>query len=234
MPDWFTWMVEHIVGAAVGEIGWVAVMSLASAIGLTALVHQGFKLLPTRSQMLWFGGMSFVISGLVFYAITARPIPVPELHPEINFVAYGGENPNEKEKIAYAVLAITITNTGLPSIANGWVVEATLDGQKYTADLQAIPDRMILGVGSDRIAYVGSSLADRATNSPIATGGQVVGLLFAAFPKLDRDFFKGKTPRFEVKFKDVKQHEYTAAIRPTGQRAKAGHVPGMSEFRQSP
>jgi hypothetical protein len=234
LPDWFTfsWVVQQIVGAAVGEAGWLVAMSAASAIGLTTLLHQALGLLPTKRDMLWFGGMSFIISGLVFYAVTARPTSVPELHPDINFVAYGGEKPDERDKVPYAALGIT--NTGLPSIANGWIVEATSDGQKHTGDLQAVPDRMVLGLGADRITYVNSSLADRAANNPIATGGQVVGLLIVSFPKLDKDFFKGKTPLFEVKFKDVKQREYTATVRPTGERAKARHVPGMSEIRQPP
>jgi hypothetical protein len=229
LPDWVTWswVGQQIAGAIVGEI----FLSIVATIGLAAAIRNGFGRLSTFREALGFSVPIFVVSLVFVHALLAT---APELHPEINFVAYGGENPNEKEKVSYVALAVSIANTGLPSIANGWTVEATLDGQKYMGDLQAVPDRMTLGLGSDRIVYVNSSLMDRAANNPIATGGQVVGLLIVMFPKLDKDFFKGKTPRFEVKFRDVKQHEYSVSIRPTGERAKAGHVSGMSEVRQLP
>jgi hypothetical protein len=160
MPDWFwtsiNWLLQNLL--------WEVMLALATAIGLTAAVQKGLGKLPSAKSTFWFGGSVFVVALMFFTAMIWRPIPVPELHPRVNWVAYGGHVSTDIERHPLVTVAMTVSNTGLlPSIADDWTIEAMIDGRKYEGEMQAIPTQFILGISGEpyELVYLNSSLMDR-------------------------------------------------------------------------
>jgi hypothetical protein len=207
-------VVWTIIEWVIGHLLWEAVLSLAAALGVTTALKRGLGLLPSLASTLWFGGSMFVAFLAIVYAISWKSsLGIPDLRAEINWIVYAGEVPPNPKQNPVLAVAVTITNAGTPSIANGWSFDALIDGHKYVGALNAVPDEFAIAAkDNSKTIFLGASLMDRAANRPIPFGGQTVGVLLITFPKLEGDFFKGKIPTFTVHFKDARAQEYSASF----------------------
>lgn len=114
---------------------------------------------------------------------------------------------NSESNEAVAFLIAAVSNTGAPSIADGWALTATVSGSR---EVQGEP-QFINPTGNINLAFAGGDTRTYSpddalynkTAVPIQNGGKVPGILIFAFPGANVEDLRKPDTRFELSCTDV-------------------------------
>jgi hypothetical protein len=214
------------------------VMAIAAALGITTAVKRGLGKLHDNKDTYWFFGSAFVVSLVLILSLQSLPSLKPDLHAQVLQTTEVGTFPNLNITTPVVQFAVQVENTGtMQTIAKNWKLTTTVDGHSYQGIGMQVPDILpIMDSKGFLLTYYRSSLVEQALH-PIISGGQVTGLLLFNFPNFHKDFFKNRSPTFEISFEDVNSREYSTSVTlQEGQQTteNSAYIPGLNQTIQPP
>jgi len=195
---------------------WVALFSGAASAGVAVYLQFTKKPeLPTRS----FWGLAIACLLYAFFAawraehvevLAERTKNKPDLR---GLILQIHNHPSPNGSGSRVLTVVQIKNLGAESIVDGYTATVrTGDGGLVKGTLLALPDTIDLDGPQGMITFSGKEALYAKSSSPIPRGGMMTGLLWAAFPTLQKDTYDALT--IEVAFNDVLGKKYVATFTP--------------------
>jgi hypothetical protein len=211
---------------------------LASVVigsGLTFIAGKILKRLEDRKEALVFFSVSFVMIFVLIFVMAPRS-QGPQFGGNIQTITAGGYNGDHD---SIAVISLDVLNSGsMQSIAKNWRVKAKIGDNVYDGMFVAPPPKSVTFNmsandirDSDPLSPTGitfhgdDNILDRAIN-PIASGGQLEGLLFVLFRGISPTTFKTGA-NYTVSFEDVYGREYDFSLATSAKLGQFAAVSGI-------
>lgn len=152
----------------------------------------------------------------------------PKLQGEFRFVIT-----SQQQQETFALIAVTISNRGMPSIADGWQLTVKLrDGRSVKGVIQTIPQSIKVNRSDGVLTYYGAdALYDKVSTNPIESGGQKSGLLLFNLPDVIASDASQSGTEFSLRFIDVAKNEYRCSQILSGEDHMPFYVPGITTPR---
>lgn len=127
------------------------------------------------------------------------------------------------------VLVVSLRNSGMPTVAEGWSLAATLpNGESAKGTPLFLPDKLTLSGPTGEIAYQGTdALYDKAIKGPIVFGGMVRGVLWFAFPSVPIDAFNQPGTTLVLSCVDVLGKKHSAVRKIGAFSGSPRYLPGL-------
>jgi hypothetical protein len=228
---------------------WVSLMSGVIGLLICIGLRIGRRVSPTISGwpdipdylFIGIGGCALFLAGYLAWSDEhsaavdlRRKLEANEFNPKLKFNVYNGgfgPFPNNPHSSSLLFLDVGVRNTGTPTSLREWSVTAKLDGQDHAGTItlfdKAVTLEGTVGAGA-RIVHPEDFLPER-TLTPITTGGETTGTLFAIMPDVNIANVREKDIPITVRCKDVSDRDYSfdTVIKSHGMFNPNLRVPGM-------
>lgn len=172
---------------------------------------------------------TLTISKLTQELLEEKSKNIPKLVPSLSWFATSPNSTNN-EKETVILFELGVSNLGMPSIATKWQLVITVDGKDSEPyKPKHFPKTLTLDRGFEEIVLSNEDAIYNKTSNPIATGSQVIGLLYFSVP-----YSKGQIDKEEtiltVNFQDVIGENYSIPCKrlsASEQDRKFGYTPNM-------
>jgi hypothetical protein len=179
---------------------------------------------PRTEHLYWITApLSWCVLIIVFRSMVSLPDNMPVLHGTIE------EEATTDASSVY--LIVSISNTGAPTIVNGYGLTASLTGGEVrTGERKIVSEHETINYpnGLKDYVYGEDSLLNRTAVLPIPRGGQVLGRLKFDFPKTRQSDLAAAGVKFTLTFRDSWGKTYSALI--VNSSSVIGGESGLSEY----